>query len=163
MELEEGASLHRLHGLLVPLRVPAVRVPAREDEAEELPLRTIPRGVPLPPQVREDLCAHPLDLLHGQGRGGQAIRRHAEHLPRRAAGRPPPEHEEVLRDGELERGPMALPGLGDLPGAPRLPAAHEQAGEGLPAPLLAAPLPPAPAGPAPVGTEATAPPGRAEY
>src|SRR3989454_1008622 len=121
-----------------------------EDEAEELPLRPVPRGVPLPPQVREDLRPHPLYLLGGEDRVREALRGDPEDLPRGAAGRPAPEHEEVLRGRELQGRSDPLEGLRDLAGGTGLRAAEEEAGQELRDPLLPGPLRGDPGGEAPL-------------
>src|SRR5437773_6032567 len=150
VELQEAAGLDRLHGLLVPLRVPAVRMPAREDEGEQLPLRALPGRVPLPRQVRQDLRPHPLQLLRGEDGVGEAVRRDPEGLPRRARRRPAAEHEDVLRDVELQGRAVPLERLRDRTRAPGLRPAEEEAGEELGDPLLPGPLRGDPGGEAPV-------------
>src|SRR5207249_3533654 len=136
VELKEGAGLDRLHGVFVPLRVPPIRMAAREDELEQLVLRTLARGLPVPTDVREDLVPDALHLLRGHDGRAQAVREDREHLPRHATRRAPPEPEEVLRDVELEGGPEALEGLREAAGVPSLRAAQQQTGEELRNPVL---------------------------
>src|SRR5437879_15115 len=70
--------------------------------------------------------------------------------PRGAAGRPAPEHEEVLRGRELQGRSDALEGLRDLAGGAGLRATEEDAGQELRDPLLPGPLRGDPRGQAPL-------------